>query len=149
MIEAPKTVLGPVKTPFESVKRSFAKVRVEDIEMECAPEASDQVSKLAGKRRLLDSESERDSVIIEVPSDKFKLETRLFHHESLLNDRAAQVEHNIRARQIAFKKVSPLTCNKPSDKETMEYLKRMGINTGFAKSSLRSGIPRPCFNPNG
>ena len=25
----------------------------------------------------------------------------------------------------------------------------MGMNAGFAKTSLRSGIARPCFNPNG
>ena len=31
----------------------------------------------------------------------------------------------------------------------MEYLKAMGLNTGFAKTSLRSGITRPCFSPNG
>jgi len=31
----------------------------------------------------------------------------------------------------------------------MDFLKNLGIGGGFAKTSLRSGIPRPCFSPNG
>ncbi len=42
-----------------------------------------------------------------------------------------------------------MTCTKPNDKETIEFLKAIGINKGFSKTSLRSGIPRPTFSPNG
>ena len=31
----------------------------------------------------------------------------------------------------------------------MAYLARMGLRANYAKTSLRSGIPRPCFSPNG
>ncbi len=73
-----------------------------------------------------------------------------FREQMTTHDRAKRVEDAIKRRELAFAKVNPLTCAKPSDKETMDYLRqKLGLKSGFAKTSLRSGIPRPCFNPNG
>ena len=75
---------------------------------------------------------------------------REFSEQVNASDLASRVAQNIRNRESAFKKVSPLTCTKPSDKQTMDYLRQnLGLKSGFAKTSLRSGIPRPCFTPNG
>lgn len=75
---------------------------------------------------------------------------RLFTTRLQSRDLAAKVEGEIRRKEIAFKKVYPMTCEKPSDAKTMDYLKNvMGLKTGFSKTSFRSGIPRPSFTPTG
>ena len=74
---------------------------------------------------------------------------RLFSTQLQQRDKASRIDEAIRQKEIAFKKVSPLQCQKPSDEATIDFLKKMGLNSGFAKTSLRSGIARPCFNPNG
>jgi len=53
-------------------------------------------------------------------------------------------------RDREFKKCNPLEIkNKPDNKATIEYLKKLGIKN-VAKTSLRQcGIPKPCFHPNG
>lgn len=59
------------------------------------------------------------------------------------------MRESIRKREALFKKVSPLTCEKPSDEQVLKELKSIGITKGFANTSFKSGIPRPTFSPNG
>ena len=102
------------------------------------------------KRRILESESERSSIVISVQaSESQQREERIFSKEMGSRDRASRIEERIRQRELAFSKVNPMTCKKPSDKETMDFLKKMGIQSGFAKTSLVSGVARPTFSPNG
>ena len=106
---------------------------------------------VAKRLRLEQSESERESVTIPVTQSQRATESemRLLRSELQSRDLAAKIEGEIRRKEIAFKKVYPMTCEKPSDSETRDYLKKMGLTTGFAKTSFRSGIPRPSFTPSG
>ena len=91
------------------------------------------------------SESSRQKVQQQQNRD----DMRLYSHEYAGKTKTMEVQEKIRERENLFKQASPLTCQKPSNKETMDYLNKLGIRSGFAKTSLRSGIPRPCFSPNG
>ena len=53
-------------------------------------------------------------------------------------------------RDREFKKCNPLEIqNKPDNKQTMDFLKKLGVKN-VAKSSLRQcGVPKPVFHPNG
>ena len=111
-----------------------------------------------GKRLHVESASERDSEVIDAPMSERSQQRRgapdrdglsAYSRENAARSRAAQVEERIRQREELFKQASPLTCQKPSDEETRDYLAALGVGTRFAKTSLRSGIPRPSFGPNG
>lgn len=104
-----------------------------------------------GKKRKIEGDSERESVVVSVQSSSSRRpsETALFSQTLNNRDRASRIEAKIREKELAFAQVNPMTCQKPSDKETMDYLKKLGIRSGFAKTSLVSGIPRPTFSRNG
>ena len=106
----------------------------------------------------MESASERGSEVIDAAMSERSQQRRgaldrdglsAYSRENAARSRAAQVEERIRQREELFKQASPLTCQKPSDKETRDYLAALGVGTRFAKTSLRSGIPRPSFGPNG
>jgi hypothetical protein len=57
----------------------------------------------------------------------------------------------IAKREETFKKCNPVTTSKPSNMETITFLKTLaGSKLRLANTSLRQGgVPRPCWHPNG